>query len=184
MIRNAGEIGKIKAIIKKTRRDQEAKAISPGCLARNLAAKTVVNKIDLEFSIEAFGITKHNLVNVFPPISSLEFEGFLLVKTDGFMAARRSTLSPAKLAPKQKLTYKTKIQSGSLYVEVVAVNYLHELCLLSEVIDTGTQVDSQLISLLPGDSHTFEVTGSLETLTKIEAEIESLLWSHNRLVNP
>lgn len=50
--------------------------------------------------------------------------------------------------------------------------------------NTGTQVDSQLISLLPGDSHTFAVTGSLDTLTRIEAEIESLLWSHNRLVNP
>ena len=148
------------------------------------ASGDVVSQSNLEFTVDAFDAKGFKLVDVFPQISGLEFEGFLLVKTDGFMAARRSTLSPAKLAPQQKLTYKTKIESGSLYVEVVAVNYIHELCLLSEVIDTGTQVDSQLISLLPGDSHTFAVTGSLDTLTRIEAEIESLLWSHNRLVNP
>ena len=148
------------------------------------ASGDVVSQSNLEFTVDAFDAKGFKLVDVLPQISGLEFEGFLLVKTDGFMAARRSTLSPAKLAPQQKLTYKTKIESGSLYVEVVAVNYIHELCLLSEVIDTGTQVDSQLISLLPGDSHTFAVTGSLDTLTRIEAEIESLLWSHNRLVNP
>ena len=148
------------------------------------ASGDVVSQSNLEFTVDAFDAKGFKLVDVLPQISGLEFEGFLLVKTDGFMAARISTLSPAKLAPQQKLTYKTKIESGSLYVEVVAVNYIHELCLLSEVIDTGTQVDSQLISLLPGDSHTFAVTGSLDTLTRIEAEIESLLWSHNRLVNP
>ena len=148
------------------------------------ASGDVVSQSNLEFTVDAFDAKGFKLVDVLPQISGLEFEGFLLVKTDGFMAARRSTLSPAKLAPQQKLTYKTKIESGSLYVEVVAVSYIHELCLLSEVIDTGTQVDSQLISLLPGDSHTFAVTGSLDTLTRIEAEIESLLWSHNRLVNP
>jgi len=144
----------------------------------------IVNQSNFDFALEAFGTTKHKLANVFPQILSLEFEGFIHAKSGGIRAARRSTLSPAKLAPKQKLMYKTTIELGVLYAEVVAVNYLHELCLLSEVIDIGTQVDSQLISLLPGDSHTFVVTGSLEALMRIEAEIESLLWSHNRLVSP
>ena len=148
------------------------------------SAGIVINQLEVDFSLEAFDITKYKLVDFFPQISSLEFEGFILAKSGDIKTARRSTLRPAKLSPKQELTYQTKISSGALYVEVVALNYLHELCLLSEVIATGTQVDSQLISLLPGDTHTFIVTGSLETLVKVETAVESLLWSHNRLVNP
>ena len=148
------------------------------------SAGIVINQLEVDFSLEAFDITKYKLVDFFPQISSLEFEGFILAKSGDIKTARRSTLRPAKLSPKQELTYQTKISSGTLCVEVVALNYLHELCLLSEIIATGTQVDSQLISLLPGDTHTFIVTGSLETLVKVETAVESLLWSHNRLVNP
>jgi beta-mannosidase len=144
----------------------------------------IVSQSSYDFSIEAFTNTRRKLVDIFPEISGLEFEGFLFAKTGEYKAARRSTLNPAKLAPKQKLTYKTKIISGVLYVEVVAESYLHELCLLSEVIGTGTQVDSQIISLLPGETHTFLVTGSLETLRKVETAVDTLLWSHNRLINP
>jgi beta-mannosidase len=148
------------------------------------ASGNMASQSNLNFTVNAFDTKSFKLVDMFPQISGLEFEGFLHLEAGDFKAARRSTLRPAKLAPKQMLTYSTKIESGALSVEVVAVNYLHELCLLSEVIDTGTQVDSQLISLLPGDSHTFVVTGQLETLRKVESQIESLLWSHNRLVNP
>ena len=38
-MRKVGEIGKIKAIIRKTKNDHEVKATKPGCLARNFAAK-------------------------------------------------------------------------------------------------------------------------------------------------
>jgi len=148
------------------------------------ASGNVASQSNLNFTVNAFDTKSFKLVDMFPQISGLEFEGFLHAESGDFRATRRSTLRPAKLAPKQMFTYRTKIESGALSVEVVAVNYLHELCLLSEVIDTGTQVDSQLISLLPGDSHTFVVTGQLETLRKVESEIKSLLWSHNRVVNP
>jgi len=147
------------------------------------SAGAIANQSNLDFSLKEFGVTNYKLVDLFPQISNLDFEGFLLAKIGELKAARRSTLNPAKLSPKHELTYQTKIESAALHVEVVAVNYLHELCLLSEVIDIGTQVDSQLISLLPGDAHTFVVTGPLETLRKVETAVESLLWSHNRLVN-
>ena len=146
------------------------------------SAGEIVSDASFDFSLTAFNVTKQNLVDLFPQIGSLDFEGFLYAKTDDIRAARRSTLNPANLAPTHNLTYKTKFESGTLQVEVTAINYLQELCLLSEVIDTGTQVDSQIISLLPGETHTFSVTGPLETLRKVEASIESLLWSHNRLV--
>ena len=68
-------------------------------------------------------------------------------------------------------------------MKVTAIKYVHELSLLSEVVDLGTQVDSQIVSLLPGESHTFEVTGSLPVLERVQNQVPDLLWSHNRVVN-
>jgi hypothetical protein len=42
MITNAGDIGKISATMRKTRKDHEINAINPGDLARNFAAKAAV----------------------------------------------------------------------------------------------------------------------------------------------
>ena len=60
--------------------------------------------------------------------------------------------------------------------------YLHELSVLPEIVGLGTQVDSQMIHLLPGESHTFVISGPRETLKIVEERIEDLLWSHNRIL--
>jgi len=70
-----------------------------------------------------------------------------------------------------------------LFVTVQATTYIHELSLLSEVAGLGTQVDSQIVSLLPGEKHTFMVTGSEDVLKMIEIKPNDYLWSHNRIVN-
>jgi hypothetical protein len=48
----------------------------------------------------------------------------------------------------------------------------------------GTQIDKQIVSLLPGEAHTFTISGQPSDLQKIAENIQSLLWSHNRVVNP
>ena len=147
------------------------------------ASGAVIGETNFDFSLTAFGVSRKPLIEVFPQIAGLNFEGFLLATTDGVRAARRTTLNPAKASPKQKLEIETRIDSNTLEVKVTAVNYVHELSLLSEVVDLGTQVDSQIVSLLPGESHTFEVSGSLPVLERIQNQIPELLWSHNRVVN-
>jgi len=54
---------------------------------------------------------------------------------------------------------------------------------MPELLALGTQVDAQIVSLLPGESHTFRVTGDANDLTDISKRVEDLLWSHNRIVN-
>jgi hypothetical protein len=54
---------------------------------------------------------------------------------------------------------------------------------MPELLALGTQVDSQIVSLLAGETHTFVVTGESEDLTVISQRIDELLWSHNRIVN-
>ena len=82
-----------------------------------------------------------------------------------------------------RLTVDSVIENDDLKVHVTAINYVHELSLLSEVVDLGTQVDSQIVSLLPGESHTFTVTGALPVLQEVKFRLDDLLWSHNRVVN-
>ena len=147
------------------------------------ATGEVVGETQIAFALDSFGVSRHSLVDIFPQISGLNYEGFLRAKVGEIKTARRSTSNPAQIAPLQKLSVETEISSEKLRVTVTAINYVHELSLLSEVIDMGTQVDSQIVTLLPGESHTFVVTGSLEVLRKVKSEVESLLWSHNRVVN-
>ena len=68
-------------------------------------------------------------------------------------------------------------------VNVKANSYLHELSFLPEIVGIGTQVDSQMLYLFPGETHTFTVTGPAELLREIETRAADLLWSHNRVVN-
>jgi hypothetical protein len=67
---------------------------------------------------------------------------------------------------------------------VTAKTYIHELSFMPELLALGTQVDAQIVSLLPGQSHTFTVTGDAKDLAEISQRVDDLLWSHNRIVNP
>ena len=73
---------------------------------------------------------------------------------------------------------------SKLKFTVTANKYIHELSALPELFGLGVNSDHQLVSLLPGQSTTFEIIGPDEALTKAVAGIDRLFWSHNRLVNP
>jgi len=146
------------------------------------AAGKIIDSTTINFALEAFEVSRSALVEVFPQIATLDFEGFLHVDAGEVRVARRTTLNPAKTAPKQNISSSVERSGDSLKVTVVANEYVHELSLLSEVVDLGTQVDTQLVSLLPGESHTFKVTGPGDVLNRIESQVADILWSHNRVV--
>jgi beta-mannosidase len=146
------------------------------------SAGNIVDSTKVDFKLDAFGVFRSALVEIFPQIASLNFEGFLHVDAGEVRAARRTTLNPAKTAPVQNLTSSVVNSDGALEVTVLANSYIHELSLLSEVIDLGTQVDTQLVSLLPGQSHTFIVSAEPAVLRQIEDRLSEILWSHNRVV--
>ena len=97
--------------------------------------------------------------------------------------SRRTTLKPAAAAPAHDLEYFAEIVDGKLKVDVTAKTYIHELSILPEIVALGTQIDSQNVSLLPGENHVFTVFGNAEDLIKIQKSIDAILWSHNRIVS-
>jgi hypothetical protein len=66
---------------------------------------------------------------------------------------------------------------------VTAKTYIHELSILPEILHIGTQIDSQNVSLLPGENHIFTVSGPIDALLDIAKNVDAVLWSHNRIVN-
>ena len=143
----------------------------------------IVESKEINFELAPFEVARHSLVEAFPRIGNLEYEGFLFADTGDVQAARRSTLKPAAQSPAQDLVISTEFSGSLLKVSVVAKTYIHELAVLPEVMGLGTQVDTQIVSLLPGSRHTFSITGDREILESVKAKIADLLWSHNRVVN-
>ena len=144
----------------------------------------VLQKHLLEVTINRYGVYRTPAVELFPEIADGQFEGFILATSPEVRVSRRTTLNPAAAAPAHELKHFARIEGGKLLVDVTARTYIHELSILPELMFLGTQVDTQSVSLLPGESHTFTVTGNEKDLMEISTHIEQILWSHNRVVNP
>ena len=92
-------------------------------------------------------------------------------------------MNPAAAAPAHDLEHFTELVDGHLKIDVTAKTYIHELSVLPEILHLGTQIDSQNVSLLPGENHIFTITGPKEALLDIAKNVDLILWSHNRIVN-
>jgi beta-mannosidase len=147
------------------------------------AAGTSIGSRAIKLSIPAYGVSRTPLVDQFPVIADGEYEGFILARTTDFSAGRRTTLKPAQRAPKHDCDIKCDWQGLNLEVSVTAKSYLHELSVLPEVVGFGTNSDTQLVYLLPGQTHTFKISGPRDVLEKVASRIDELVWSHNRVVN-
>ena len=144
----------------------------------------LISNHEFKVELKPFEVQRLKLTEIFPVIADGNFEGFLHAQGQNVQAARRTNLKPATAAPKQDLSIKHDLQSGKLKFTVTANKYVHELSVLPELFGLGVNSDHQLVSLLPGQSTTFEIIGPDEALTRAVAGIDRLFWSHNRLVNP
>ena len=143
----------------------------------------IANTHTLNVNIPAYGVSRTAMTEIFTEISDGKFEGFIVATSDECRAGRRSTLLPAHTAPEHNLEVTSEFKGEELHVQVHAKSYLHELSLLPELVGLGTQVDSQMVYLLPSESHTFVVSGERSILKDVKYQVEDLLWSHNRVVN-
>ena len=144
----------------------------------------IVKQHRLPIELNPFYVNRIQLIEIFPMIADSNFDGFLHAQNRDFSFARRSTLKPAISAPKPEFDIKSEIENELLKIEVRAKTYLHELSILPELFGLGVNVDKQLISLLPGQSAKFEVSGHIGTLQQIKNSLDQTVWSHNRLLNP
>lgn len=143
----------------------------------------VVAKHLLEVELDSYSVYRTPGVELFPEIAGGDFEGFILATTPEVRVSRRTTLKPAVSAPRHEVKHFAQMKDGKLHVAVTANTYIHELSILPEIIALGTQIDSQNVSLLPGEEHNFTISGNESDLLEISKHIDAILWSHNRIVN-
>ena len=143
----------------------------------------VVKKHLLEVELDRYSVFRTPATEIFPEIADGNFEGFILASSPEVRVSRRTTLKPAAAAPAHDLEYLAEIVDGTLKVTVTAKTYIHELSILPEIIALGTQIDSQNVSLLPGEKHVFTISGKPKDLENILKSVDAILWSHNRIVN-
>jgi beta-mannosidase len=143
----------------------------------------VVKKHLLEVELDRYSVFRTPATEIFPEIADGNFEGFILATSPEVRVSRRTTLKPAAAAPAHDLEYLAEIVDGTLKVTVTAKTYIHELSILPEIIALGTQIDSQNVSLLPGEKHVFTISGKPKDLESILKSVDAILWSHNRIVN-
>ena len=146
-------------------------------------AGNIVEQNRLPIELNPFNVNRKRLTDIFPVISHDDFDGFLHVQNKDLAYSRRTTLKPAISAPKPDFEIESEITNALLKIEIKAKSYLHELSILPELFGLGANVDKQLVSLLSGQSVTFEVNGPTETLQQIENSLEQAIWSHNHLLN-
>ena len=143
----------------------------------------VVSEHLLEIELNRYSVFRTPATELFPEIADGQFEGFILASAPEVRVSRRTTLKPAAESPAHDLKHSTEIKDGKLHVEVTANTYIHELSILPEIFALGTQVESQNVSLLPGEKHTFIISGNESDLHQISEQADQILWSHNRIVN-
>jgi len=143
----------------------------------------VVKKHLLEVELDRYSVFRTPATEIFPEIADGNFEGFILATSPEVRVSRRTTLKPAAAAPAHDLEYLAEIVDGTLKVTVTAKTYIHELSILPEIMALGTQIDSQNVSLLPGEKHVFTISGKPKDLENILKSVDAILWSHNRIVN-
>lgn len=69
------------------------------------------------------------------------------------------------------------LAAGQLAVEVASPVLIRDLCLMADVFDSAASSDSQLVTLLPGERHTFVLDGCREDITETDVR-RGLRWAN------
>lgn len=90
-------------------------------------------------------------------------------------------MAPAQGLLPEEYDITTSVKNGDVFVDITAHTFLHELCLLPELVQEGARVDQQLRAVLPGETVRF-VISRVTNPDEVQTKIRDIVWSHNRLL--
>jgi beta-mannosidase len=141
----------------------------------------VIEEVTFPVNIEGYSVERYSIPQLLSKFNQDEVLNFVVVDVDGIRAARRTSMTPATGVLPEDYEIVTSLQNGNVVVEVTANRFLHELCLLPELIQEGARVDQQLRAVLPGEKVTFAIT-RVTNAEGLQKNIRDIVWSHNRLL--
>jgi len=128
---------------------------------------------------------KISLKEIFGQAPDLEKDGYLIAELGGIRVARRMVDSPVTETNPQDVSFTFEATKTSITIGVVANQFVHELCLLPELVaQNGVTVSEQRVTLLPGEHKEFTIeTANIEDTDRIVAALPYIIWSQNRLMS-
>ncbi len=117
-------------------------------------AGVVVDEVTFDAAVSPRGIARLALPPGYAAVDSVT------VATAGRRRAVHGTTGVDRLLVRPRWDVAVDAAKSSVSVSVTAHTIVRDLCLFADRVDPGAVVDEQLVSLLPGETHTFTVSTS------------------------
>ena len=142
----------------------------------------VTEQAKVHLKVPAYSAKRFDTQELLPSLESADNLTFVCVDADGIRTARRASMQPAEGVLPHRLTSVIEVTGNTATVTVTADHFVHELCLLPEIVVEGARVDKQFVALLPNESTTFQITAPV-SLEPLKERLGDIVWSHNRLLS-
>lgn len=141
----------------------------------------VLEETSFQVNLDGYSVKRMSIPELLPAFNQNEILNFVVVDVDGIRAARRTSMTPANGVLPEEYDVSTLVENGNVIVEITAHTFLHELCILPELVQEGTRVNQQLRAVLPGEKVRF-VISRVTNPDEIQSRVLDIVWSHNRLL--
>lgn len=142
----------------------------------------VIEKASVQLDVEPYSAKRFDTHELLPSLKDADNLTFVCVDAGGIRTARRASMDPAEGVLPNNIKASIEVDDKNAKVTVTADHFVHELCLLPEIVVEGARVDKQFVALLPGESVTFEIK-SPTSLEPLKENLDLIVWSHNRLLS-
>lgn len=141
-------------------------------------SQTVDQKLDPRSQVNL------RLAQIFGESPELARDGYLVADLGGIRTARRMQDSAVVETNPQDLSFTVEVNRTTITVDVVAKQFVHELCLLPELVAQQVAlVSEQRVTMLAGEHRRFTIeTANLEDTERVIAALPHIIWSQNRLM--
>lgn len=142
----------------------------------------VIENASVNLEVEPYSSKRFDTHALLPSLKDADNLTFVCVDAGGIRTARRASMEPAEGVLPNNITSSIEVYGNFARVTVSSNHFVHELCLMPEILVEGARVDKQFVALLPGEATIFEIKAptSLEILRD---NLDLIVWSHNRLLS-
>ncbi len=145
------------------------------------SAGEIAEQAKVHLKVPPYSAKRFDTHELLPGLAAADNLTFVCVDADGIRTARRASMQPAEGVLPHRVQSVIEVTGNSATVTLTSDHFIHELCLMPEIVVEGARVDKQFVALLPNESTTFHITAPV-SLEPLKARLADIVWSHNRLL--
>lgn len=141
----------------------------------------VVESTRVQLLVPRYSAKRFNTYKLLPKLHEAGNLTFVCADAGGIRTARRASRQPAAGTMPWRANSSIEVSGNTARLTVTADHFVHELCILPELIVEGARADRQFVALLPGETAVFDITAPT-SLEALKGRADEIVWSHNRLL--